>query len=198
MVWEVISGAKGVDELKDTLQTTFHKDEGINMSIYSMRQKSGEPVEDFLCRLECETFKTGISENIQVQIALNGMDRAIIVTALSTHAPKTLDELKKLTFRKGSIRHNDTTVAQASTIIPSKMESMVDVLTAALVKLAASLEQTRSKQQEQQECRRCGGRCFSSASCKARGKTCYKCNKMNRAEVVKGMNRQIPSLEVIT
>ena len=40
-------------------------------------------------------------------------------------------------------------------------------------------------------------RCFSSASCKARGKTCYKCNKMNRAEVVKGMNRQIPSLEVM-
>ena len=69
------------------------------MSIYSIRQKSGESVEDFLCCLECETFKTGISENIQVQIALNEMDRAIVM-ALSTHATKTLDELKKLSFRK--------------------------------------------------------------------------------------------------
>ena len=166
-----------LDELKDALQDKFHKDEAINMSIYCMRQKSGESVEDFLCRLECETFKTGISENIQVQIALNGMDRAI-GTALSTHVPKTLDELKKLTSRMGSIRHSDTSVAQASTI-PSKLESTVDVLTAAVAKLAASVEQTRPKQQAQQECRRCGGRCFLSASCKAMGKTCYKCNKMN-------------------
>ena len=30
-------------------------------------------------------------------------------TALSTHAPKTLNELKKLTFRIGSIRRSDTT-----------------------------------------------------------------------------------------
>ena len=78
-----------------------------------------------MCRLECETFKTRISENIQVQITLNGMDRAI-GTALSTRAPKTLAELKKLTFRMGSIRDSDTTVAQASTI-PSKLESTVDV-----------------------------------------------------------------------
>ena len=48
------------------------------------------------------------AENIPVQIALNGMHRAI-GTALSTHAPKTLNELKKLTFRVGSIRHSDTT-----------------------------------------------------------------------------------------
>ena len=70
-------------------------------------------------------------------------------------------------------------MAQAT--IPSKLETTVDVLTAAVAQLAARLDDSVGKksgpQQDARECPRCGSRCFSTNSCRAMGKTCYKCKK---------------------
>ena len=176
-----------VEELKAAMVVKFARENVVNMSVYAMKQSAGESVEDFLHRLEAETFKTNISHEIQVQIALNGMDRAI-GSAISTHAPKTLDEVKRLTFRANYIRQQDVpVVAQATT--STKLENTIEVLTAAVAKLAASVEQPPRRPNPMtdhgrrdepiKECSRCGGRCYSMSSCKAMGKTCYKCKKLN-------------------
>ena len=66
--------------------------------------------------LEKETFKQQKTQDIQVQIALNGMDHAI-ESAISTYAPKTLDDVKQLTFLMGSFKQEE--VAQVT--FPSKL-----------------------------------------------------------------------------
>lgn len=165
-----------VNGLKDLMKDKFKKDRHINMNVYSMKQMAGESAEDFLRRLETETYKYNISSEIQVQIALNGMDRAI-GSAISTHDPKTLDDVKRLTLRANFVRPQEIpAVAQAT--IPSKLETTMEVLTAAVAKLASSME-TKDSPRKDEGCSRCGGRCFSSASCRAMGKTCYKCKKQN-------------------
>ena len=134
-----------------------------------------------LHRLEKETFKQQITQDIQVQAALNGMDHAAIRSAISTHAPKTLDDVKQLTLRMGSFKQEELKVAQAT--IPSKLETTVDVPTAAVAQLAARLDDSiRKKSGPQQDtsprgCPRWEGRRFSTNSCRAMGTTCYKCKK---------------------
>ena len=172
------------NRLKEALMTKFVIDRPLNMNIYSMKQENCESAQDFLRRLECEVLKSGnkVSSEVQVQIALNGMDRAI-GSAISTHAPKDLDEVKRLCNRMGCVRQ-DASVAQAT--LPSKLEAAVDVLTATMAQLSSKLEDRTTPQKRwtpqetnSQECSRCGGRCFSSSSCRAMGKTCYKCKKLN-------------------
>ena len=174
-----------VEKLKTDLTTKYKKTDVINLDIYSMRQKNGEKVGEFLRRLEGETYKCKLSNDIQVQIALKGMDRTI-ASAISTHAPTTLDDVKKLTDRMGSFCTSDSVTTQvpvaattAATAIPSKLETTVEVLTAAVAKLATTVEETRRMAQTDEGCGRCGGRCSSLANCKAMGKVCYKCNRLN-------------------
>ena len=148
-----------------------------------MKQNRCESTQDFLRRLEGEIIKTSakVSDDVQTQIALNGMDRAI-GSAIS--APKNLDAVKRLCNRMGVLQQ-DVPVAQAT--LPTKLETTMEVLTAAVAQLSTKLDsiatpQTGKKTADtnDQECSRCGGRCFSSSSCKAMGKTCYKCKKLNR------------------
>ena len=114
------------------------------MNIYSMKQENCESAQDFLHRLECEILKpwNKVSCDVQVQIALNCMYRAI-GSAISTHAPKDLDEVKRRCNRMGCIRQNDL-VAQAT--LPSKIEGDVDVLTATMAQLPSKLEDRTTPQ----------------------------------------------------
>ena len=99
-----------VDALKAAMRAIFKKEKRANMAVYTMMRELGESVEDFLHRLEKETFKQQITQNFQVQITLIGMDRAI-GSAISTHAPKTLDNVKQLTLRMGSFKQEEVKVA---------------------------------------------------------------------------------------
>ena len=54
------------------------------------------------------------------------MDRAI-GSAISTQAPKTLDDVKQLTLLMGSFKQEEVKVVQAT--IPSKLETTVDMRT---------------------------------------------------------------------
>ena len=166
-------------DLKTALETKFKETEEMNMQVYTLKQKVGKSVNNFLRRLEAETFKTKISDSIQVQIALNGMDKTI-ASAISTHSPKDLDEVKRLTSRMAAIQQPEPVVAGASAAasgtIPTRLETTVEVLTAAVAKLAATME---GKEATSESCPRCGGKCFSSVNCRAMGKICYKCNKPN-------------------
>ena len=171
-----------LNDLKVAMNNKFKRPMEINMDVYTMKQTNGETVDQFLRRLEAETYKCKINNDTQVQIALNGMDRTI-ASAISTHAPKTLDDVKQLTSRMGSIRQGDANVSAAdrtsSLNIPSKLETTVEVLTAAVAKLAATVEK---KAEPGGCCSRCGGRCFSLANCRTMGKTCNKCHKLNHFE----------------
>ena len=171
------------NELREALRNKFSIDKPMDMSIYTMKQNKCESTQDFLRRLEGEILKSSakVSGDVQTQIALNGMDRAI-GSAISTHAPKNLDEVKRLCNRMGVLQQ-DVPVAQAT--LPTKLETTMEVLTAAVAQLSTKLDgiatpQTgkRTTDMNNQECSRCGGRCFSSSSCKAMGKTCYKCKKL--------------------
>ena len=166
-------------DLKTALETKFKETEEMNMQVYTLKQKEGESVNNFLRRLEAETFKTKISDSIQVQIALNWMDKTI-ASAISTHSPKDLDEVKRLTSRMAAIQQPEPVVAGASAAasgtIPTRLETTVEVLTAAVAKLAATMG---GKEATSESCPRCGGKCFSSVNCRAMGKICYKCNKPN-------------------
>ena len=165
--------------LKDAIIAKYKLEKPVNMGVYTLKQKVGESANDFLRRVESECFQNKITEEVQVQIALHGLDRTLS-SAISTHAPKTLDEVRKLTSRIGSV-NLEAAVAQAtpSRTIPSKLESTVEVLTAAVAKLAATLEKPGPKSQSEEACSRCGGRCFSLVNCRAKGKICFKCNKPN-------------------
>ena len=171
-----------LEKLRTDLTNKYTQTKVVDLCIYSMVQKVGETVGEFLQRLECETYKNKVSDDLQVQIALKGMDRTI-ASAISTHEPKTLDDVKKLTLRMGSFCTNDKVNSQvsvaAATAIPSKLETTVEVLTAAVAKLATTVEETKRMNQTDEGCGRCGGRCSSLANCRAMGKICYKCNKPN-------------------
>lgn len=165
--------------LKDAMVAKYKLERPVNMGVYTLKQSVGESANDFLRRVESECFKNKITEEVQVQIALHGLDRTLS-SAISTHAPKTLDEVRKLTSRIGSV-NLEAAVAQAtpSQTIPTRLETTVEVLTAAVAKLAATMEKPGPNTQTEEACSRCGGRCFSLANCRAKGKYCYKCNKLN-------------------
>ena len=67
------------------------------------------------------------------------MDRAI-GSAINTHAPKTLGEVKRLTFRVNFIRQREVSVVAQETT-PTELQNTIEALRAAVVKLAASVEQ---------------------------------------------------------
>ena len=103
----------------------------LKRNIYSMKQDNCEFAQDFLRRLECEILKSGnkVSCDVQVQFALNSMDRAI-GSAISIHGPKDLYEVKRLCNQMDCIRHD------ASVILASKLEAAVDVQTATMAQLS--------------------------------------------------------------
>ena len=80
------------DALKDAMRVKFKKEKRVNMALYTMKPELGASVEDLLHRLEKETFKQQITQDILVQTAFNGMDHAIGF-AISTLTPKTLDNV---------------------------------------------------------------------------------------------------------
>ena len=90
-----------------------------------------------------ENYQTKVSDESKVQITLNGMERTI-ESAISTHALKTLDDVKQLTFRRSSFKSNGKVTEQPAVAvaspIPSKFETSVEVLTAAVAKLATAVE----------------------------------------------------------
>ena len=95
------------------------------MDVYTMRQ-AGRVSAGLPSQTRERNIQTTNNPDIEVQIALNGMDRAI-GSAISTQAPKTLDDVKQLTLLMGSFKQKEVKVVQAT--IPSKLETKVDMRT---------------------------------------------------------------------
>jgi len=166
-----------IDNFKTLLTNRFKQDKVVDLSVYNTRQFVGESVLDFLHRLENMCLKHTVSDEIQAQIALNGMNRAM-GSAISTHAPKNLAEVKSLASRMGQIQ--SAAVPEVNAV--AGQSTTIDELSAQLAKLTARLDERdrgQNREQSDKTCGRCGGRCYSSHSCRANGKTCFKCGKLN-------------------
>ncbi|KAL4225411.1 hypothetical protein ACF0H5_016101 [Mactra antiquata] len=134
-----------LEDLKAKLLSKYKKTEMVNLQIYASKQLQTETTEEFITRLEVDCIKHKVPENVAVQIALNGIDHSI-GAAISTHVPETIDDVRKILGRIGHLQKKE----EVNTTIPSKLETTVDVLTSAVAKLAASVQDQR------QPCRRCG------------------------------------------
>ena len=139
-----------------------------------MRQEPNESAEQFLSCLEIETFKTKISNEFQVQIALNGL-HPTVSSAISRHAPKSLPEVRLLASRLTNIQY----AAPVATATPSALDNTMSVLSAAVAQLTSVLASRQDHGRNHTEaiaCRRCGGRCTSFKNCPARQVICPKCH----------------------
>ena len=94
-----------------------------------MKQKSEENINDFLNRLEKEAFRQDLGQNIIVQIALNGIDKAV-GCAISTHGSQTLDDVRRLASRQQT--KSTPTVNNVETDLTSALVSKLELMTAAL------------------------------------------------------------------
>lgn len=87
-----------VEELKQMLLARFRQERPVSSSVLQLQQQPKECVEDFLCRLEKDCIKFKIGDVFQVQIALQGL-HPTISSAISTHAPGTLQDVRTLAHR---------------------------------------------------------------------------------------------------
>lgn len=193
-------------ELQDLLKAKFKSRQEVNLEVYNMKQSPGEPLSQFLNRVEQATYIYHIEPKVQVFIALKGMERSA-GHAISGHAPKTLQDVRNIAAYMQSLdmevppsvhsatpvstvqQHNNTDSADKIRYIETRMDEVV----AAISRLETSqltrnrrdrrpednLPRHVSQRQTDTECSRCGGRCYSTNSCRAMGKTCFKCNKLN-------------------
>jgi hypothetical protein len=190
--------------LKAALKEKYKVNKPIDLNIFLLKQNHNENVEQYIHRLENALLlqKNRVDDAIAVQIALSGMDRNI-GSAVSTHNPKNLDQVKDIASRM-TIAPAISVNAVDKITQPTAIESAVEVLTAAVAKLTTTVEERNSGTSRQSDhmgrqyhyrhrdnqgngagtqgrkqtvqCRRCGGRCLSRNLCRAIGKVCYKCN----------------------
>ena len=198
------SAPTSLDDLKNKLKNKYKREKIVDMSIFSMKQKSEENINDFLNRLEKEAFRQDLGQNIVVQIVLNGIDKAV-GCAISTHGPQTLDDVRRLASRQQT--KSTPTVNSVETDLTSALVSKLELMTAALTDLRVEVNMMkklprvthppavnnnagsgqiprqpprRPADQPTSPCSRCGGRsCYSIRSCRAMGKICNKCHKPN-------------------
>ncbi|KAL4222614.1 hypothetical protein ACF0H5_018655 [Mactra antiquata] len=191
--------------LKELLLAKYKTDTPISLNIFSMKQETNENTEQFLSRLEAETFKTQISDELQVQIALNGLHPSIN-SAISSHGPKTLTEVRNLARRLINVRNTPPSVNQVS-----PWEDQFRILTNAVAQLTTVVSNQNQEHsswsqrnqparhppqmQRKETCSRCGGRCTSLKSCRALGKTCDKCGFKNhfKSQCRTGRRRNEPN-----
>ncbi|XP_045167858.1 uncharacterized protein LOC123531142 [Mercenaria mercenaria] len=181
-----------LDQLKTLLTNKFKLENPVNLDIFNMKQEISENAEQFLTRLEAETFKTNIKEDLQVQIALNGLHPSVSST-ISTHGPKNLSDVRNLARRLTNVSHTAPIASVISNV--ADLGNTMNILTAAVSQLSTIMTNPERCQQpsqgnspqhrrqqgdsSEQACSRCGGRCTSTKSCKAWGKTCSKCGYKN-------------------
>ena len=103
-----------------------------------MRKSPGETTEQFLNRLEQATYTQRIPDQLQVQIALKGMESAI-ASSLSVHAPPTLAHLRTLLDRINLLGPSE--VRERSLNVSAVEDSKLDHLIAAVTQLTKSFNQ---------------------------------------------------------
>ena len=203
---------KTVDEAKVALTTKFKQDVTVRLNVFSMKKMEAESISDFMYRLEKDTHHMNLPENVRVKIALEGLDPHIC-SAISSHGPKTLDEVRVLA---GRVETTPPPPVAAATADPSQnplaeiMAMMREMMTERTPprqerpfgrpyprnqrpQQQQQQQPQRQQQQNERSCMRCGGRSCFGQSCPAWGKTCFKCNKLNHYKSVCRGTRVFPN-----
>ena len=121
-----------------------------------------------------------ISNEFQAQIALNGL-HPTVNSAISTHAPKSLQEVRQLASHLTNIWY----AAPVATATPSSLGNTMSVLSAAVAQLTSVLASKQDHGRNHTEaiaCRRCGSRCTSFKNCPAHQVICPKCHFKSHSE----------------
>ena len=187
---------ESLDRFKELLIEKFKKSKFANLEVYTMRQSPGETTEQFLNRLEQATYTQRIPDQLQVQIALKGMESAI--ANLSVHAPPTLAHLRTLLDRINLLGPSE--VRERSVDVSAVEDPKLDHLIAAITQLTNSFNQldhrcndrrrynnnndnhngySKKQQDDNSGCRRCGDECLDFDYCRALSKTCFKCGHLD-------------------
>ena len=80
------------------LTNKFKVEKQIKMDIFKMKKMDIESNRDFVYRVDKETLKLKLPEELRVQIAVDGLEPSVR-SAISSHGPKTLDEVRVLADR---------------------------------------------------------------------------------------------------
>ena len=70
----------------------------IKMNVFNFKKLERESINDFVFRVEKETEDVSLPEELKVQIAVGGL-HPTVQSAISSHGPKTLDEVRTLANR---------------------------------------------------------------------------------------------------
>ena len=127
--------------LKTVLIIKLKIEKTVDMAIFSMKQQTGEWINDFQNRLEKEAFKQELGQNILVQIALNGLEQAV-GCAISTHGPQTLDDVRRLASRQQT--RSSSTVNSAAVDVTTELMWKLHLMTAALTDLRTEVNMMKA------------------------------------------------------
>ena len=84
--------------MKASLTGKFNNEKQIKMNVFNLKKLECESINDFVFRVEKETKDMKLTEELQVQIAVGGL-HPTVQSAISSHGPKTLDEVRTLANR---------------------------------------------------------------------------------------------------
>ena len=194
---------KTVEDAKKALENKFKQEVKVKLNVFNMKKMSTESINDFIYTIEKDTHHMSLPENVRVKIALEGLD-SHICSAISSHGPKTLDEVRELAGRVETTppphvpaATPDTNQNQLAEIMTMMRQMWNERTPRAGHQQESSRPQSQQQQrpqpqqqqhgqqqqQQQGQCMRCGRSCFGK-TCPAWGKTCFKCNKMNHFKSV--------------
>ena len=186
---------KDLAELKAALTTKFKLEKQIKMDIFNMKKLDIESINDFVYRVERDTRDLNLPDQLQVQIAVGGL-HPTVQSAISSHGPKNLDDVRTLANR---VQQPIAAVSSVNTQHEGPLTQILELLqklttekteTGARPKHNQPRDQEYRKQQpnyssnrpdysNKKPCQGCGRSCISRSSCPAWGKSCHNCGKLN-------------------
>ena len=160
--------------LKLALKNKFAVEKQIKMDIFNTKNIDIESIDDFVYRVEKQTHMLELPEQLKVQIAVGGL-HPNIQSAIQSHGPKTLDEVRTLANR---VQQHITAVSAVSAPQEGALQQILGLLEK--MTMTNNQHQQPRPQSTNQQCMGCGGRsCKSRNSCPPKGKICHHCGLPN-------------------
>ena len=144
------------------------------MDIFNTKKLDLESIDDFVYRVEKQTHMLELPEQLKVQIAVGGLHPSI-QSAIQSHGPKTLDEVRTLANR---VQQPIAAVSAVSAPQEGALQQILGLLEK--MQMTNNQHQQPRPQSTNQQCLGCGGRsCKTRKSCPAKGKICHYCGLPN-------------------
>ena len=220
-----LSGAakSSLSSLKDAFLSRFSvKKANFDVNLFHIQQNSDESVEDYLARVYKLTNEYEVPNHLLVGITIQGL-KPEIRKIVMPQKPENLEQLREAAMvaertvtSTGSI--SDTFAMSLQNMEDRLMSHLSDKFEASLAVISQTKYDRprshqgqnntpnrrpfrnfrpdfRQNQQNERKCQGCGGTCVDRRQCRAKGKTCHKCKKLNHFASVcrSGIRTQLSS-----